>query len=59
MRVEEGRWVGAGPGRVHARASGFSFETRGDTERVSEASGKMLELCFRDGSREAVRKLCQ
>lgn len=59
MRDEEVRWVGAGPGRVHARASGFSFETQVDTERVFEASGKMSELCFRDGSREAVRKLCQ
>lgn len=59
LRDEEVRWVGAGPEGFMLRHLDFPLKHGGDTERVFEASGKMSELCFRDGSREAVRKLCQ
>lgn len=59
MRDKVVRWAGAGLRRVHARPSGFLFEMRRNNEGVCVASGKISELCFRGGSREATRKLCQ
>lgn len=56
MRWSAGR-AEAGPWR--AWALGFSFERRGTTKGVYKASGKMSDLCVRNGSKEPVRKLCQ
>lgn len=44
MRDVGVRWAGAGPERAGPRHLDFP---------------QMPELCFRGGSREAVRKLCQ